>query len=159
LVFQAYNLVPSLTAEQNAMLPMLMGSSNGRSTKRLEDVLARLGLSDRRKHRPDQLSGGEQQRVAIARALATDPAIVLADEPTGNLDSVAGQGICRLLRELCDDQGRTIVMVTHEAAVAVWASRVVVLKDGRVIDTFQTARFGDADALATHYQNVVARTK
>jgi putative ABC transport system ATP-binding protein len=159
LVFQAYNLVPSLTAEKNAMLPILMESANGRGTERLEDVLRRLGLSDRRKHRPDQLSGGEQQRVAIARALAADPAIVLADEPTGNLDSVAGQGICRLLRELCDDQGRTIVMVTHEAAVAVWASRVVVLKDGRVIDTFQTSQFGDADALATHYQNVVAATQ
>lgn len=159
LVFQAYNLVPSLTAEQNAMLPILMESSNGRSDKRLADVLKRLGLSDRRKHRPDQLSGGEQQRVAIARALATDPAIILADEPTGNLDSVAGQDICRLLRGLCDDQGRTIVMVTHEAAVAVWASRVVVLKDGRLIDTFQTSQFGDADALATHYQNVVAATQ
>jgi putative ABC transport system ATP-binding protein len=94
--------------------------------------------------------------VAIARALATDPAIVLADEPTGNLDSVAGQDICRLLRDLCDDLGRTIVMVTHEAAVAVWASRVVVLKDGQAVETFQTSQFGDADALATHYQNVVA---
>ena len=156
LVFQAYNLIPSLTAEQNVMLPILMESSNGGSDERLEELLQRLGLAGRRKHRPDQLSGGEQQRVAIARALVTDPAIVLADEPTGNLDSVAGQDICRLLRELCDDMGRTIVMVTHEAAVAVWASRVVVLKDGHAIDTFQTSQFGNADALATHYQNVIA---
>ena len=156
LVFQAYNLIPSLTAEQNIMLPILMGSTGRESTDRLEALLEQLDLVDRRKHRPDQLSGGEQQRVAIARALVADPAIVLADEPTGNLDSVTGQDICRLLRRLCDEHGRTIVMVTHEAAVAVWASRVVVLKDGRVIDTFETSQFGDADALATHYQNVVA---
>ena len=156
LVFQAYNLIPSLTAEQNIILPILMGSTGRESTDQLEGLLEQLDLTGRRKHRPDQLSGGEQQRVAIARALVADPAVVLADEPTGNLDSVAGQGICRLLRRLCDEHGRTIVMVTHEAAVAVWASRVVVLKDGRVIDTFKTAQFGDADALATHYQNVVA---
>jgi putative ABC transport system ATP-binding protein len=158
LVFQAYNLIPTLSAEQNIMLPILMESSGHNHADRLETLLGQLQLADRRTHRPDQLSGGEQQRVAIARALVTDPAIVLADEPTGNVDSVAGQGICRLLRELCDDQGRTIVMVTHEAAVAVWAARVVVLKDGRLIDSFETSQFGDADALATHYQNIVATT-
>jgi putative ABC transport system ATP-binding protein len=156
LVFQAYNLIPTLTAEQNIMLPVLMESSGYNHADRLEALLGQLQLADRRRHRPDQLSGGEQQRVAIARALVTDPSIVLADEPTGNLDSLAGQGICQLLRELCDDQGRTIVVVTHEAAVAVWAARVVVLRDGQVIDSFDTSQFGNADALATHYQNVVA---
>jgi len=159
LVFQAYNLIPTLSAEQNIMLPILMDSSNRQGTDRLDVLLERLQLADRRKHRPDQLSGGEQQRVAIARALVTDPAIVLADEPTGNLDSIAGQEICRLLRALSDEQGRTIVMVTHEASVAVWAARIVVLKDGGVIDTFETSQFGDADALATHYQSVVAATQ
>ncbi|MDY0165600.1 MAG: ABC transporter ATP-binding protein [Thermoguttaceae bacterium] len=156
LVFQAYNLVPALTTEQNIMLPVLMESSGRNHARQLDELIERLGLAQRRKHRPDELSGGEQQRVAIARALISDPAVVLADEPTGNVDSVAGQGICRLLRDLCNDQGRTIVMVTHEAAVAVWAKRIVVLKDGRVVDSFLTAQFGDTDALATHYQNVVA---
>jgi len=156
LVFQAYNLVPSLTAEQNVMLPLLMDASGAAGRDGIGPLLERLGLAGRRMHRPDQLSGGEQQRVAIARALAADPAIVLADEPTGNLDSVAGQDICRLLGQLCEDQGRTIVLVTHEPAVAVWAGRVVVLKDGQAIESFETARVSNADALATHYQNVVA---
>jgi putative ABC transport system ATP-binding protein len=154
-VFQAYNLIPSLTAEQNVMLPMLMQSRGRRNHQRLEKLLLRLELTDRCRHRPDQLSGGEQQRVAIGRALVTDPAIILADEPTGNLDSVSGQNICRLLRELCDQQGRTSVIVTHEPAVAVWARRVIVLRDGRTLSEFDTASFRDLHSLAAFYHDVV----
>ena len=94
--------------------------------------------------------------MAIARALITEPAVVLADEPTGSLDSVTGQAICRLLKELCAETGRTVVVVTHEPAVAVWADRVVVLRDGRILTEFATGSFADAHALASHYQDVVA---
>jgi putative ABC transport system ATP-binding protein len=153
LVFQAFNLIPALTAEENILLPILSDGAplpNGR----LDELLSRLNLESRRQHRPDALSGGEQQRVAIARALVTDPAIILADEPTGSLDSISGQHLCRLLRDLCEEQGRTLVVVTHEPAVAMWAKRVVILKDGRVLTCFPTSDFPGAEALAAHYQSV-----
>ncbi len=156
LVFQAFNLIPALTAEDNILLPLLAGGESRSQTEPLLDtLLRRLNLADRRKHKPDALSGGEQQRVAVARALITNPALILADEPTGSLDSVSGQKLCRLLRELCEEQKRTIMLVTHEPAVAVWAKRIVVLKDGRILTEFATADFRDAHALAAHYQDVV----
>lgn len=155
LVFQAFNLIPSLTADDNITLPILADGRNDRIDERVESLLGRLGLASRRHHRPDALSGGEQQRVAIARALVNDPALVLADEPTGSLDSVSGQKICRLLRELCEEQQRTIVVVTHEPAVAAWAQRVVVMKDGHILAQFGTGAFKDAQTLAAHYQDVV----
>ena len=155
LVFQAFNLIPSLTADDNITLPMLADGRKDRIDGRLEGLLGRLGLVARRHHRPDALSGGEQQRVAIARALVNDPALVLADEPTGSLDSTSGQKICRLLRELCEAERRTIVVVTHEPAVAAWAQRVVVMKDGRILTQFGTGEFKDAQTLAAHYQDVV----
>jgi putative ABC transport system ATP-binding protein len=155
LVFQAFNLIPTLTAEQNILLPILADKRLGVDNGRLEDLIAWLGLAGRRSHRPDALSGGEQQRVAIARALVTDPTLILADEPTGSLDSVAGQELCRLLNEQCREHGRMIVLVTHEPSVATWATRVVVLKDGQVLSQFATAEFGDAHALAAHYHDVV----
>ena len=155
LVFQAFNLIPSLTADDNITLPMLADGRKDRIDGRLEGLLGRLGLVARRHHRPDALSGGEQQRVAIARALVNDPALVLADEPTGSLDSTSGQKICRLLRELCEAERRTIVVVTHEPAVAAWAQRVVVMKDGRILTQFSTAALKDAQTLAAHYQDVV----
>jgi putative ABC transport system ATP-binding protein len=123
--------------------------------ERLGPLLERLGLAARRHHRPDALSGGEQQRVAIARSLITEPALVLADEPTGSLDSVTGQSTCRLLRELSEERGRSIVVVTHEPAVAAWAARVVVMKDGRILTEFRTGDYKDAHSLAAHYQDVV----
>jgi putative ABC transport system ATP-binding protein len=155
LVFQAFNLIPALTAEENITLPLLADGRANIDQTRLQQLLDRLGIAARRKHRPDALSGGEQQRVAIARAIINDPALVLADEPTGSLDSVSGQNICRLLRELCQEQQRTIVVVTHEPAVAIWAERVIVMKDGRVLTEFKTKDFSDAHSLAAYYQDVV----
>ena len=132
LVFQSFNLIPTLTAEENVALPLMLdGSADG---GRAGAMLDKLGLGHRKRHRPDAMSGGEQQRVAIGRALVTDPAVSLADEPTGNLDSVNSQAVCELLRDLSRDQGKTIVMVTHEADVAAYAGEVVVLRDGRVIE-------------------------
>ncbi|HEY2840410.1 MAG TPA: ABC transporter ATP-binding protein [Pirellulales bacterium] len=155
LVFQAFNLIPALSAEENITLPVLTDGRAEIPQQRVEYLLDRLGIAARRRHRPDALSGGEQQRVAIARALITDPALVLADEPTGSLDSVSGQNICRLLRELCAEQKRTIVVVTHEPAVAVWSQRVLVMKDGRLLSDFATSDFSDAHSLAAHYQDIV----
>lgn len=133
LVFQAYNLIPTLTAEQNVRLPAT--GARAAVHERVATLLDRFGLGGRRHHKPDALSGGEQQRVAIARALVTEPAVLLADEPTGSLDSVTGQQICELLRRSCDE-GMTVVMVTHEADVARWADRVLVLRDGVHVGAF-----------------------
>ncbi|MBN1589502.1 MAG: ABC transporter ATP-binding protein [Pirellulales bacterium] len=155
LVFQSFNLIPTLSARDNIMLPLLADGRAGADGTRLDDLLEQLGLGQRAHHRPDALSGGEQQRVAIARAIIADPSIILADEPTGSLDSVTGQGICCLLRQLCKEQQRSIVMVTHEPTVAIWGERIVVLKDGRVLTEFPTAQFGDVHELAAHYQDIV----
>lgn len=155
VMFQAFNLIPSLTAEQNVLLPVRIDGRGAEAQERLEHLFERLRLADRRAHRPDALSGGEQQRVAFARALIGDPAIVLADEPTGSLDSVTGQQLCRLLQEMCREQNRTIVVVTHEPAVAVWSDRIVVLADGRVLADFRTDEFADAQSLAAHYHDIV----
>jgi putative ABC transport system ATP-binding protein len=134
-IFQFFNLLPTLTAEENMALPLLI---DGQTTKQHQDKIDRLlelvGLSERRHHKPDQLSGGQQQRVAIARAFVTDPAIVLADEPTGNLDSKTGEEILTLLRRSCDELGQTIVVVTHDTRAASFADRVVFLMDGHVVD-------------------------
>jgi putative ABC transport system ATP-binding protein len=136
-VFQFFNLLPTLTAEDNIMLPLMIDGKDLRKYKdRLERLLNLVGLEDRRKHKPDQLSGGEQQRVSIARALITDPKIVLADEPTGNLDSRTGQVIMSLLRKSCDEFGQTIVMVTHDPKAAAYADRVVFLKDGLIVKEY-----------------------
>ena len=152
LVFQAFNLIPSLTAEDNVRLP---ADASAGLDERIEALLDRLELKARRGHKPDALSGGEQQRVAIARALIADPAILLADEPTGSLDSVSGQNICRLLRDLCSEQRRTIVMVTHEPAVAMWADRVVVLKDGRDLPGFSLGGAREPQAVSAGYQQAL----
>ena len=154
LVFQAFNLIPSLTAEQNITLPLVADGQPAVLKDRLGPLLERLGLAARRHHRPDALSGGEQQRVAIARALISQPAVLLADEPTGSLDSVSGQNICRLLQELCEEQRRTIVVVTHEPAVARWVCWIVVMRDGRILTEFATANFRNPHDLAAHYQHI-----
>ena len=134
-VFQFFNLIPTLTTEENVALPMIIDGRRPRDyQERVDHLLELVGLTGRRHHTPDQLSGGEQQRVAIARALVTEPAIVLADEPTGNLDSRSGDEILRLLRQLCDELNQTVVMVTHDPRAASYADRIVFLQDGRIID-------------------------
>jgi putative ABC transport system ATP-binding protein len=133
LVFQAFNLIPTLTAEENVALPLMLDGRNGQDGRcKVLQLLDNLGLSARRTHRPDALSGGEQQRVAIGRALICDPELILADEPTGNLDSANSQSVCELLRDLSVIHGKTIVMVTHEPTVAAYAQDRIVLKDGTI---------------------------
>jgi putative ABC transport system ATP-binding protein len=131
-VFQFFNLVPVLNAEENLALPVRIA---GRDVDRrwVDDLLATVGLTDRRTHRPSELSGGQQQRVAIARALVTRPAVVFADEPTGNLDSKSGADVLDLLRKSVDELGQTVVMVTHDPRVASYADRVLVLADGQIV--------------------------
>jgi len=144
-VFQFFNLIPTLSAEENIALPLLIDGRRPREYReRVDRLLELVGLTERRHHKPDQLSGGEQQRVAIARALVTEPAIVLADEPTGNLDSRSGDDILKLLRQLCDELGQTIVTVTHDPRAASYADRIVFLKDGRIIDEMRLE--GEKDA-------------
>ena len=130
-IFQFFNLLPVLSAEENIVLPL---SIAGRDPDQewLNQLIDVVGLGDRRTHRPAELSGGQQQRVAVARALVSRPAVVFADEPTGNLDSTASAEVLRLLRQAVDEFGQTVVMVTHEAHAAAYADRLVVLRDGKV---------------------------
>ncbi len=132
LVYQFYNLVPLLTVEENLTLPLLL---DGRTADpaRVLDLLACLGLESKRRAFPAQLSGGQQQRVAIARALITHPALLLADEPTGNLDSAASESVMRMLVQLNETTGQTIVMITHDEALALQAKRILRLRDGRIV--------------------------
>jgi len=153
LVFQSFNLIPTLSAEENVMLPLMLEGRNGQAgATRVADVMESLGLSTRRDHRPDAMSGGEQQRVAIGRALVTNPAVILADEPTGNLDSANSKSVCELLRDLSNQHGKTIVMVTHEPTVAAYAKEVAVLKDGQLVERFPTSETGGGPELALRYQ-------
>jgi len=148
-VFQSFNLLPTLSAEENIVLPLSIG---GRKVDRtdLEALIARVGLEERRDHRPSQLSGGQQQRVAIARALISRPTVLFADEPTGNLDSASGAEILALLREAVELDGQTTLMVTHDPRAAAIADRVLYLADGRVVaDLYQPT---EADILAVMKQ-------
>jgi putative ABC transport system ATP-binding protein len=153
LVFQSFNLIPTLTAEENILLPLMLEGNNGQAGRdKVSDLLETLGLASRRHHRPDAMSGGEQQRVAIGRALVADPAVILADEPTGNLDSANSRSVCELLRDLSQNYSKTIVMVTHEPTVAAYAQEVAVLKDGKLIERFPTDGPGNGQGLAARYQ-------
>ena len=131
-VFQTFNLLPHLNALGNIMLPLLYGRQAGDAKQRAAGTLERVGLTQRAQHQPNELSGGECQRIAIARALVTDPALILADEPTGNLDSKTGAGIMQLLVELCKE-GHTILMVTHDVQVAEHAGRILRMQDGEIV--------------------------
>jgi ABC-type lipoprotein export system ATPase subunit len=132
-VFQEFNLIPTLNAVENVMLPLRYGPRRSDGRRRAEELLATVGLAERLRHRPTELSGGEQQRVAIARALVNDPAVVLADEPTGELDTTTGGALIAMLRRLNAERGVTVVIVTHDPGVAGVTNRVVRLSDGRVV--------------------------
>jgi putative ABC transport system ATP-binding protein len=134
VVFQAYNLIPTLTAQENVEVPLYVGKHPGSPSARAKELLELVGLSHRLTHRPGQLSGGEQQRVAIARALSTDPAFVIADEPTGNLDAKNGENILNLIARLRDQTGKTFIIATHDPVVATHADRAIHIVDGRIAE-------------------------
>jgi putative ABC transport system ATP-binding protein len=141
-VFQFFNLLPMLTAEENVELPLTIAGAKG-DRAWMGELLARMGIADRRQHRPAELSGGEQQRVAIARALVSRPTILLADEPTGNLDSKTGGEILDLMRASVDSFGQTTIMVTHEPRAASIADRILFLADGRIVQEHSQASAAD----------------
>ncbi|MBI3282148.1 MAG: ATP-binding cassette domain-containing protein, partial [Acidobacteria bacterium] len=132
--FQSYQLIPTLTAEENVLLPYELTGGNGDGRRRARELLEAVGLQDRLDHYPVQLSGGEQQRVALARAFMVRPPILLADEPTGNLDSANGRHVLELLMALNAREGTTLVLVTHDAQLASHAHRMVTLADGRIVN-------------------------
>ena len=144
-MFQFFNLLPTLTAAENVALPArLAGRSARESRKRAQELLERVGLGKRQQHRPDQLSGGEMQRVAIARALMMDPPLLLADEPTGNLDSTTGKVILELVRGAVEAH-RTVVLVTHDPSVAARGDRVLTMADGKLVSDQAPAAMSDAE--------------
>jgi putative ABC transport system ATP-binding protein len=134
MVFQAFNLIPTLTAQENVEVPLYVGKHKGSPSARAQELLALVGLSHRLNHRPNQLSGGEQQRVAIARALATDPAFVIADEPTGNLDARNGENVLELIAQLREQTGKTFIIATHDPVVASHADRAIRIVDGLIAE-------------------------
>jgi putative ABC transport system ATP-binding protein len=143
-IFQFFNLLPTLSAEENVELPlMLAGEHPDRHRARIDELLELVGLSHRRGHLPQELSGGEQQRVAVARALVTDPEIILADEPTGNLDSATGEEILDIMSRSVAELGQTIVMVTHDAAAAAVAARILFMRDGGLVHEARGADVGE----------------
>jgi putative ABC transport system ATP-binding protein len=140
-IFQFFNLIPVLTAEENVVLPLSIAGVKP-DADWIERLIDTVGLADRRTHRPSELSGGQQQRVAVARALASKPAVVFADEPTGNLDSKSSEEVLQLLRQSVDELGQSVVMVTHDPEAAAYADRLIVLRDGLVV---HDAQAGTAD--------------
>ncbi len=138
MVFQAFNLIPTLTAQENVEIPLYVGKHKGSPSARAQELLALVGLSHRLDHRPNQLSGGEQQRVAIARSLATDPAFVIADEPTGNLDAKNGENVLKLIAELREQTGKTFIIATHDPVVASHADHALRIVDGKLAEIDST---------------------
>jgi putative ABC transport system ATP-binding protein len=148
-VFQSFNLIPLLDVRENVALPFAIAgldARRGELAERVRDAIGLVDLSGKERHKPDQLSAGEQQRVAIARAVVTRPAILLADEPTGNLDFATGTEILEALWRSCTERGQTIVLVTHDAKAAAYADRVLVIRDGQVIDEIVVGRRADHSA-------------
>ena len=132
MIFQAFNLIPTLTAQENVEIPLYVGKHKGSPSARAQELLELVGLSHRLNHRPNQLSGGEQQRVAIARSLATDPAFVIADEPTGNLDAKNGENVLKLIADLRAQTGKTFIIATHDPVIASHADRAIRIVDGQI---------------------------
>ncbi|MFA6928867.1 MAG: ABC transporter ATP-binding protein [Lentisphaeria bacterium] len=153
-VFQAFNLLPNLNVQDNICLP-LYADGKKPDQKCLRSIVERLGIADKLQRRPASLSGGEQQRVAIARALMISPSVILADEPTGSLDSMASQELCQQLQQFSEQDGKTILMVTHEPAVALWAKRVLVLLDGKITGEIPITPALKALELAGKYSRMV----
>ncbi|MGN6380744.1 MAG: ABC transporter ATP-binding protein [Gaiellales bacterium] len=141
-IFQFFNLLPMLTAEENIRLPLAIAGKKP-DRRWLDELIASVGIADRRGHRPAELSGGQQQRVAVARALVSRPAVVFADEPTGNLDSASSRDVLRLLRNSVDELGQTIVMVTHDPAAAAKADRILFLADGEIVKDIGASTAGE----------------
>jgi putative ABC transport system ATP-binding protein len=157
-VFQFFNLIPILSSVENASLPLLLdGDSSAEAKQKATEWLTKVGLGHRLASRPDQLSAGQQQRVAIARALITDPVLVLADEPTGNLDTRSSAEIAGLLKQVAGEWGRTVLMVTHDPRIATYADRIVFLKDGKIVDEMQLEAGGaDHEALIAQIMKAIA---
>ena len=137
-IFQSFELIPNLSARENILLPAEVAGRRAEAQRTLEGLAAQLGLENRLDHRPSQLSGGQQQRVAIARALINNPVVILADEPTGNLDTHTGNEVLELLRRGVQDEGWTVIMVTHDPKAALYAERILFLRDGRVVGETRT---------------------
>ncbi len=150
LVFQAANLIPDLSGRENIVLPAMLGGTALKAGEP-EALIAALGIEDASGRLPDAMSGGEQQRVAIARALVTGPALLLADEPTGNLDTGNSHSLCALLTSTCRENGSTVLMVTHNPAVAHFADRILIMRDGALIEELPKERFGTVGELGQHY--------
>ena len=147
-VFQFFNLIPVLSARENVAIPLILdGVPRPDALKQADEALARVGLADRATHRPSELSGGQQQRVALARALVTKPAVVLADEPTGNLDSRSSDEVVQMLRRAVDEWSQTLILVTHDPRVAAYADRIIFLKDGKVVDENRLKGQGRAEEI------------
>lgn len=154
-VFQFFNLVPVLTAQENVAMPLILdGVPRADALKRADEALAKVGLADRGTHRPSELSGGQQQRAALARALVAQPAVVLADEPTGNLDSRSSDEVVQMLRQTVDQWKQTMILVTHDPRVAAYADRIVFLKDGKVVDDNRLKGQGNADQIREQLSKV-----
>lgn len=154
-VFQFFNLIPVLSAHENVAIPLILdGVPRPDALKRAHDALSRVGLADRGEHRPSELSGGQQQRVALARALVAQPSVVLADEPTGNLDSRSSDEVIQMLRQTVDKWGQTLILVTHDPRVAAYADRIVFLKDGKIVDDNRLKGKGNADQIREQLSKV-----
>ncbi len=162
VIFQAFNLIPTMTALENVQLPgLLAGDQSKELMNRSHELLELLGLGDRTTHRPEALSGGEQQRVAIARALLYKPAVIFADEPTGNLDTTASEMVWAMLKRVAQEQEVTVVMVTHEPVAASYCQRLFVMNDGQIIGTIDAPEEGafDAGTIATRTQHLLSATQ
>jgi putative ABC transport system ATP-binding protein len=154
-VFQFFNLIPVLSAQENVAMPLILdGVARSEALKRADEALARVGMADRSTHRPAELSGGQQQRAALARALVTKPAVILADEPTGNLDSRSSDEVVLMLRQPVDKWGQTMILVTHDPRVAAYADRIVFLKDGKIVDDNRLKGKGNAEQIREQLSKV-----